>query len=265
MSAIYEQAEHVGMESPELRYTPIVDSRGETVIGYRSETPIYTYALGTLTEGDYLHLTDFGNKTGIRLSLWNIAEAMRHIKRLEKAGVNFGFLTVKCSASFCNLEDALERVRFLAAKYGLHKPIPLCLEFSESMLYRAKENGRRTVLDMKSLGVKTMMSGCGAPDCRTGKLLTIPVDYVLLEPDTTALLRDRNKPGVLQKFVQYLRSMNLKVLAEGAESDEELRELSRLDVVGDILGKNYEGNSPYTETGLTLDEILNAGEEESDE
>ncbi len=260
---IGSQAEKTSaVESLELRFTPIVEPQGENAVGYRGETLIYTSSLGTLTEGDYLHLTDYGNNTGIRLTLWNIAEALRHIGQCEKLGVRVGFLSVKCSSSFCDLPDAYDRVRILVERSGLHKPIPLCLEFPESMLYRARENGRRTILDMKLLGVQTMMSGCGAPDCPTAKLLTVPVDYVLLEPSTTALLSDRNKPGVLAKFVTYLRSMNLKVLAEDAQADDDLRELSRLGVIGATLAKTYEGNSPFTDAALSIDEILDTEDED---
>jgi len=251
-----------GVHTLELRYTPIFNPVSKEVLAYRTKTVVYSLELGTLTEPDYVYAVDHGNNTGVKLSIWNISEAIAHINKLEKAGKNFEFVTAKCTSSFADLEDAYAKVRELMEKGNLKNPAKLCLEFPQTLLYLSGDNAKKAILDLKLLGVKTMLSGCGANDCPVSKLLEIPVDDVLLEPATTSLVHDRNKPDVLLKFCQYLKSMNLGVYAEAVENDDDLFSLRRLDILGITCADSYEGTVEQTEGDITLEEILSQAEDD---
>ena len=260
MAAVAES----GIQPLELRYQPMLGTFSPGVIGYRTKTVVYSLDLGTLTEPDYAYAVDSGNETGIRLSEWNISEAIRHLELMKKEGLGDLFIMARCTASFANTPDAYDRVKRLITAGKLENPANLWLEFPQSVLYAAEENGRQTMLDLKTLGVKTILSGCGAADCPLSKMMEIPPDYVLLEPGTTTLVHDRNKPEVLAKLCQYLKSMNLKVCADGIENDEQIRDLVRMDCQGVIAADTYHGTHDFTDGDLTLEEVL-AHREEGEE
>jgi len=240
----------------ELRYTPILDAHVGAPVAYRSTSVVYSKALGTLVEADYFYAADYGNNTGVKLSEWNISEVLRHIKLFLKNDYQVEFLTAKCTSSFAALEDAGKKVESILKKIGCDNPGMLCLEFPQSMLYHSGENARKTVLDLKLLGVKTMVSGCGTSESPMSKFMEIPADFALLDSGTTALIRDRNNPFVLSKLAGYLKSLGLTIIADGGETDDEFRDLSRMDVNYVIASSKYQGNAKWTDGDLSVDEAL---------
>lgn len=244
-----------GVQPLELRFSPVFNPTSKECIAFRTKTVVYSLDLGTLTEPDYAYAVDHGNKTGIRLSEWNISEAASYINRLSEKYSQFTFVTAKCTSSFAELPDAVDRVENIVKSAGLENPSMLCLEFPQTLLYLANDNAEKTVMGLKRIGVKTMLSGCGSIDCPISKIMNVPVDYALLDPDTTALVHDRNKPDVLNKFCQYLKSMHVLVFADGVENDSDIFALRRMDVRGVIPAESYSGNFEETEGNLTFEEI----------
>lgn len=238
-----------------LRYCAVRDCSAKAPFAYRTSTAVNSILLGRLTPNEYTFVTD-RSETGIRLAEWNIREAIREIRRFEAAGRHISFLSVRCSALLAAKEDLYERVGKILSEESCTDPAKVCLEFPQSLLFSDKPEIRKSVLDMKLLGVKTMMSGCAAKDCPTAKLTEVPVDMVLLDPGMTALTNDRDKPLVLPSLVQYLRSMRLDVIAEGVTDDEQIRSLSRLDCIGYIPSRGYEGTVEYSSPVMPIEEAL---------
>ena len=135
-------------------------------------------------------------------------------------------------------------MKHLISREKFKYPEKLCLEFPPSLLNEKVDDARLSVLDMKLLGVKTLLCGCAGGDCPMSKIVSIPVDMVMLAPSATALIGSRNKPKVISSLVPYLQSMRAEVYAEGILNDEQITLLNRMDAVGYITSKKYQGKLP---------------------
>ena len=239
----------------ELRYQAISDCYSKLPVAYRTETVANSVYLGTLFQADYTYATDKSSDVGVRLAKWNIITAINDINKLLALGRKPMFVTVRCPAALADEKDLYGQIKTIIERCNLSDPSKLCLEFTQSLLYLTGEQASKNIVDMKLLGVQTMVSGVGAYDCPASKLLDIPVDWCMLDKNTVALATDRNKPKVLPTFAQYLKSMNVKLMADGVTDDEQVNTLLRLDFAGVTTDKAYSGTIKYPGSGLSFEEI----------
>ena len=250
-----------GILPMETRYSQINHPYRKVPVAYRSFTYLNSIVSGVVPPEKYSYAAD-GTEIGVRLSRHNILTAMRAVRKMEEAGRKIEFITARCSPSLALEPDMYEWVRALMEENGFDKPEKLCLEFPQSLLYEDTEQVKLSLLGMKLLKVKTMMSGCGADDCPVAKLIETPVDFVLLAPKLTQLLSSRAKNRIVLQLIQFLRALPAEVVADGATNDEQIATLSRSDCFGYIPASNYSGNVIHGRLRMTLDEATSQKEEE---
>jgi len=252
---LVRQQASADVPSLELKYQVISDCYSKLPVAYRGETVANSVYMGRLTEKDYTYATDTSSDVGVRLAKWNIVKVISDINQLLLLGRKPLFVSVRCPAALADEEDLYTDIKTIIAKCGLKDASKLCLEFTQSLLYLTGERASKNIIDMKLLGVQTMVSGVGAYDCPASKLLDIPVDWCMLDKNTVALAADRNKPRVLPTFAQYLKSMNVKLMGDGVTDDEQINTLLRLDFAGVTTADKYEGTIKYPFKNLSFEEI----------
>jgi len=250
-----------GVAPLEMRYCQINSCYRRLPIAYRSFTYINSVIEGVLSPEKYSFASDSSDR-GIRLAKWNIKEAVRALRSFEAAGRHVEFVTARCPAKLCLVDDLYEWMKNVLEEIDFHEPQKLCLEFSQSILFEDLEKVRASVLAMKLLKVKTLMTGCGEADCPVTSLLQIPVDYVLLAPHITALTDNRNKGGAVSAFLAFLRSLPVQVIGDGVMNDSQIRALSRADTFGYVPSSGYVGEALHGKLRMTLQEAVAQSEEE---
>ena len=250
-----------GVAPLEMRFSQINHCYRKRPIAYRSHTFINSVTMGVLTPEQYTFASD-GTERGITLARWNIEQAIATIRAMQAAGRNVQFVTARCPARLALEDDLFEWMKGLLDELDFHTPELLCLEFPQSLLFEDEEKVRLSILNMKLLKVKTMMSGCGADDCPIAKLIRIPVDYVLLDPDVTTLIDNRNKSNAIQSLIGYLRSIPVEVIGEGVYNENQITALSRSDCFGYIPSSGFQGDVFHGSLRMTLGEAVSQREED---
>ena len=249
-----------GVAPLEMRFSQINSCYRKLPIAYRSFTYINSVTMGVLGPEKYCFATD-GTDRGIRLSRWNIIEAMNIIKKMEAAGRHVEFVTARCSSRLARVDDLYEWMKELMKEQNFTSPEKLCLEFPQSLLFEEEEKTRLSVLNMKLLKIKTLMSGCGAEDCPVTNLMNIPVDYVILDPSVTTLAGNRNKGDAVNALISYLRTMQIEVIGDGVYNDNQITVLTRADCFGYIPSSGYKGSVGHGPLRMTADEATSQREE----
>ena len=249
-----------GVAPLEMRFSQINSCYRRLPIAYRAHTFINSVTMGVITPEQYSFAAD-GTDRGLRLAEWNITEAMKAIKKFEEKGRHIEFLSVRCPAKLAARSDLYEYMKGLMEQNDFHSPEKLCLEFPQSLLFEDPEATNLSMLNMKLLKVKTMMSGCGAEDCPVSVLLRVAVDMVLLDPSVIMLLESRNKGTAARSFLSYLRSLSIDLIADGVYSDGQITLLNRGDVFGYIPSSGFRGTVEHGPLRMTLDEAISQNEE----
>lgn len=251
-----------GIAPLELRYCQVNDCYGKLPVAYRTSTVINSVTMGVLTQEKYSFAAD-STEQGIRLARWNICEAMKAIKKFEEAGRHIQWLSVRCPAILATEVDMYDWMKKLMEENDFQTPEKLCLEFPQSLLFEQNEKAQISVLNLKLLKVKSIMSGCAANDCPIGNLMDVPVDMVFLDESKTKLTGDRDKGAVISALLQYIRSMDIEIIAEGVIEDDQLPLLHRAECFGYIVSDDYYGYTEYGSKTMTLEEAIAQKEEDN--
>lgn len=226
-----------------LRYRQINACDTRLPIAYRTGTVVRSTALGYLTPREYRRAFETTD-AGFRMAEWNVTEAMKHITRFVEAGRDFQWISVQCPARMVERVDFYKWMKRLIKENGFRYPTKLCLEFDTSLLNKNTEPARLAILDMKLLGVKTMLIGGGNAECPLSRLVDIPADIVMLSPSVTKWTGSRNKPHLVPTIIPYLKSMRAEVYADGVLNDDQIQLLNRLECLGYATAPSYKGKYP---------------------
>ena len=251
-----------GIVPLELRFCQINDCYSRLPIAYRTATVINSVTMGVLNQERYEYAAD-STEQGIRLARWNIVEAMKTIKKFEEAGRHIQWLSVRCPAGLAAQVDMYTWMKALMEENDFHTPEKLCLEFPQSLLFEESEKTQISILNLKLLNIKSLMSGCAASDCPVGNLIDCPVDMVLLDESKTRLAGDRDKGSVITSLMQYIRSMNIEIIADGIVEDDQIQVCSRAECIGYIVSNDYYGYIEHGSKTMTLEEAIAQKEEET--
>lgn len=223
-----------------LRYYQINSCETAMPVAYRTQTLVRSMSHGYLTPQEYTAACE-SDEVGFRMAEWNVREAMKHITHFVESGRNIEWISVRCPSGMVEKVDFYLWMKRLIKENKFRYPTKLCLEFNTSLLSRRTDAARLAVLDMKLLGVKTMLTGCADETCSTARLVDIPVDLVMLSPSATKWTGSRNKPQLVPTLVSYLKSMRTQVYADGVLNDEQIRLLSRFECEGYATASSYKG------------------------
>ena len=248
-----KQAVDAGVRPLVLKYYQVNACDSKLPMAYRAVTVINSTSEGVLTPRHY-NSTD-KSRIGLHMAEWSVVAAMKAITKMVEAGREIAWISVHCPSMMVSRVDMYEWMKHLIKKYDFKYPEKLCLEFMPSLLREKTADARLSVLDMKLLGVKTMLVGGASGDCPISKLVSIPVDMVMLSGSVTALTGSRNKPKVVPTLVAYIQSMRADVYAEGVLDDEQVRLLSRMECVGYSTSGKYKGKSA-TERNMSFERAL---------
>lgn len=247
----------------EMRFSQINGCYKKAPRAYRGATFINSVIEGVIPPERYSYAADETDR-GVRMSKWNVGEAIKAVKKFDEAGRNVEFVTARVSPRLVHEVDLYGYVKALLDENEFVTPEKLCLEFPRSIFFEDAEKARMAVLSMKLLKVKTLVTGVGENDSPITPLFNLPFDFVMLAPWMAPLTIDRSKRNAMESFLAFLRGLGCEIIAEGVKSDEQIKSLSRADCYGYIPSVSYSGEVQHGRLRMPLDEALLQSEEEGE-
>lgn len=250
-----------GLLPLECRYSQINSCFRRLPMAYRSYTYINSVTEGIIPPEKYAYAADTG-ESGMKLARWNICAAIKAVRAFEAAGRHIEFVTARCPAKLAFEDDLYTYVKNILDENDFHSPEKLCLEFPQTVLYQNEDKVRLSLLNMKLLKVRTMMSGAGSKDCPVTAILNLPFDYVLLSPMITMLSDSRARGKAINALIGFYRSLSINVICDGVSNDQQISNLNRADCVGYIPSSGYEGVLTHGRLRMTLKDAVSQKEED---
>ncbi|MDQ3819865.1 MAG: EAL domain-containing protein, partial [Acidobacteriota bacterium] len=109
------------------------------------------------------------------------------------------------------------------------RPESLELEVTESSVMKNTESAIRTLSELKSMGIKISIDDFGSGYSSLGYLKHLPIDVLKIDQ---SFVRDMttapNDAAIVMAIIQLAHSLQLKVTAEGVETEDQLRFLRLL-------------------------------------
>jgi diguanylate cyclase (GGDEF)-like protein len=209
-------------------YQPLIDLGSGAIAGVEALVRWRHPELGLLLPAHFISTAELSGLI-IPIGDWVLRTACRQVHAWnERLGLELT-VAVNLSARQFSQPDLVMQVRNALQETGL-EPGLLELEITESNAMQNAENSIRTLRELKAAGVRISMDDFGTGYSSLNYLKRFPIDTLKLDQsfvrDSTT---DPSDAAIISAVIVMAHSLDLKVVAEGVETKEQLEFLRHRD------------------------------------
>ncbi|OQW57536.1 MAG: diguanylate cyclase [Proteobacteria bacterium SG_bin9] len=202
----------------ELHYQLQTTLRDGTVSGAEALMRWRHPQRGMISPGEFIPLAE-ETEAIVGMGEW----ALRTACRDAAEGRIPGMIAVNVSPVQFNHGDLADTIQSILSETGL-APERLEIEVTESMLMKDKDRCLQILRKLKAMGIAIAMDDFGTGYSSLGTLHAFPFDKIKLDQSFVRRIPEDTLAAAIVKTVLALgHSMNVPVLAEGIETEEQLR------------------------------------------
>jgi FOG: EAL domain len=184
--------------------------------------------LGPIPPAKFIPLAE---KTAFILQIdeWVIVEACKQNYRFQQETNIKVPVSVNISARHFYESRLLDTVKYALEKTSLEAKY-LQIEITEGTLIKSIDYAIDIIGELKSLGVLVSIDDFGTGYSSLSQLLRLPIHELKIDREFIRNIDSDTKKASMVKFIIDLaHNLNLKVVAEGVETEDELKYLSQIN------------------------------------
>jgi diguanylate cyclase (GGDEF)-like protein/PAS domain S-box-containing protein len=158
----------------------------------------------------------------VPIGSWVLREACKQLRAWADAGLPTATIAVNVSAMEFRQETFLEDVFGILQETGVD-PKSLELELTESVLMKRAESVASVLQELRARGVQIAVDDFGTGYSSLSYLRKFPIDALKIDQSfIRQITATPDDATIVSAIISMGRSMNLRVIAEGVETQEEL-------------------------------------------
>ncbi|MGK7884810.1 MAG: EAL domain-containing protein [Crocosphaera sp.] len=221
---------HQAMKNGELilHYQPQINIKTGEIYGLEALIRWQNPQLGLIRPNKFIPLAE---KTGLILPMgeWVLKTACQQNKKWQQMGLPPVRISVNLSAQQLQQSNLIETVESTLKTVGL-EPKWLELEVTESMLMKNTNLAKKTLDELRQMGVYISMDDFGTGYSSLGYLKKFPFDTLKIDQSFVKELNQSPEDvSIISAIMTLSRGFNMRVIAEGVENKEQLKLLQELD------------------------------------
>ncbi len=229
----------------ELYYQPQVNSKEGEIIGLEALIRWNHPEKGLINPGKFIPLAEETNLI-IPLGEWVIKNVCRQIKTWHDSGFKDIPVAINLSASHFQKPRLLNQVREILAEMDLSVD-DLEIEITEQAVLEEMGNALKVLKEFKTLGVKVAIDDFGIEYSSLNYFSKFPADRVKIAmPFVQGIGINPKDEAVVRSIINIAKNLGLRVIAEGVETEEQLKFLQENNCY-DIQGFYYYRPMPVKE------------------
>jgi diguanylate cyclase (GGDEF)-like protein len=212
----------IEVEEFELYYQPLVDTRGQRIIGYEALIRWNHPERGLVSPADFIPIAEESGLI-VNLGRWVLETAC------QEAALWPDDMQVSVNVSPLQIQkpDLVDSVADILSRTGL-APHRLELEMTESVLIHHPEQALDTLTRLKALGLRLSLDDFGTGYSSLSYLRRFPFNKIKIDRSFIQTLGEDGESGVLARSIVALgHGLGLQVTAEGVETVEQYRFLEK--------------------------------------
>ena len=234
-----------GGEDFAVHYQPKVSLATGGIVGFEALVRWEHPQRGLVAPAEFIPVAE---ETGLisPLGKWVLREACRQAHEwheLYPADDPPLTMSVNLSARQFRQADLVGTVAEILGEAGLD-PESLILEITESTVMEDAQANAETLRELKALGVRIAIDDFGTGYSSLAYLKRFPVDFLKIDRSfVDGLGEDADDEGIVSSVVNLARTLNLRAVAEGVETEEQR---SRLRSMNCELAQGFYFSEPST-------------------
>jgi diguanylate cyclase (GGDEF)-like protein len=210
-----------------LQYQPRFDLHTGRVAGVEALLRWENPELGVVSPAEFISLAE---ETGliVPIGYWVLKEACLQKKRWQQSG--YGSLSISVNVSPCQLQQAdfAERVSNILQETGV-EPQGLELEITENLFVQDDEHYMDVLNKLLALGLHISIDDFGTGYSSLQYLKRLRVHCLKIDRSfIQGLPVDAGNAAITSAIVKLAHDLNMRIVAEGVESEQELQFLSKV-------------------------------------
>ncbi|MFD1361525.1 putative bifunctional diguanylate cyclase/phosphodiesterase [Lentibacillus salinarum] len=208
----------------ELHYQPQKCLTSNKIVGVEALLRWKHPVKGYIPPGEFIGLAE---KTGLIIDIgdWVMNEACRENKAWQDKGFQPMTVSVNLSAKQFYQRELVDKVKKTLQNTGL-SPEYLELEITETMAMTNEENILETMYHLRKLGVTVSIDDFGTGYSSFKYLSVFPVTKLKIDKMFINENQKQNQ-AIVKSIIHMSHSLDMKVIAEGVETIEQLRFLTK--------------------------------------
>ncbi|MYN02161.1 EAL domain-containing protein [Pseudoduganella sp. DS3] len=209
-----------------LHYQPQVDLQTGQIVGMEALLRWQHPELGMVPPARFISLAE---ETGliVPIGAWVLRTACQQARALQDAGFPGLRMGVNLSARQFAQPELVSSIAAVLAETGLD-PSLLELELTESLFMHDVAQGVNLLYELKSLGVALSIDDFGTGYSSLSYLRNFPIDVLKIDRSfVNDIATDADDAAIVVSVIALAHNLELRVIAEGVESEEQLEFLRR--------------------------------------
>ncbi len=210
-----------------LLYQPIFELPGGRLDGVEALLRWRHPVRGIISPEEFIPLAEESGMI-VPIGRWVLDEACRQARQWSQDGGRGVGISVNVSAQQLAREDFAGDVRRALEQSGLD-PGALMIEITETTVMRDVDAACRHLEEIKALGASVAVDDFGTGYASLSQLQRIPADVLKVDRSFIAALDGGvQSRDLLEAILGVGRSMSLRVIAEGIETEDQLRTVTEM-------------------------------------
>ena len=207
-------------------YQPLITLHSNEVIGMEALLRWQHPEKGMIPPGDFIPLAE---ETGLiePIGAWVLRQACIQNKKWQNAGYPPVRMFVNMSARQLNSKNITEMIGTILQETGL-RPEYLGIEITESVIMQDVHSTIIKLKEMHRMGIGLSIDDFGTGYSSLSHLKLFPIDNLKIDRSFVCnITSDASDAAIAAAVILLAHSMNLKAVAEGVETEEQLEVLRR--------------------------------------
>ncbi|MGK7947508.1 MAG: EAL domain-containing protein [Xenococcaceae cyanobacterium] len=209
-------------------YQPIVSLPEHSITGFEALVRWLHPEKGLISPAKFIPLAEEAGLI-IQIDLWVLKEACKQLKIWQEEGLYSSSLTVSVNFSSRHFakSDCVQQIEAILAEVEI-EPSCIKLEITESILIENAASTAKILTDLKALGIALSLDDFGTGYSSLSYLQQFPLDVLKIDRCFVRdLHRNTTNATITKALIEIAHQLNLRVVAEGVETEEELVFLSQ--------------------------------------
>ncbi|HYD63607.1 MAG TPA: EAL domain-containing protein [Noviherbaspirillum sp.] len=206
----------------ELHYQPQVDLASGRIFSAEALLRWRQADKGAISCGAFISIAE---ETGLILSIgeWTLRQACRQLKQWHEAGHAAMGVAVNLSPRQFYQPGFQQTIKAIVEESGIPAE-NLDLEITEGILLQRNEDNLTALHQLSDMGIQLSVDDFGTGYSSLAYLQRFPVDTIKIDQSfVREINHDHNATALVAAIISMANSLELKVLAEGVETAEQIR------------------------------------------
>lgn len=213
-----------------LHYQPIIALKEGRLTGFEALLRWNHAEIGMIPPITFIPIAE-ETRLIIPMGIWILREACQQLRKWQDRYPSTPSLTMSVNISSVQFEhpDFIRQVEGILDETGV-SPSDLILEITERVIIDDDQKAGQIVTNLKDLGVRVHIDDFGTGYSALGYLQRFPIDHIKMDRSFVNKINgDDENVEIIKAVLNLARDLKIGVIAEGIETENQLRILQRLD------------------------------------